>query len=66
MEKCSKFKIFLEMKGWKIAFNLAILLTVKIGLLLDYNELKPKVLEAEQHLLRILGFDFSQAQKNLN
>ena len=54
------------MKGWKIAFNLAILLTVKIGLLLDYNELKPKVLEAEQHLLRILGFDFSQAQKNLN
>jgi hypothetical protein len=34
--------------------------------ILDYNELKPKVLEAEQHLLRILGFDFSQAQKNAN
>ena len=32
----------------------------------DYNTLKPQVLEAEQHLLRILGFDFGQAHKNSN
>lgn len=31
----------------------------------DYNDFKAKILEAEQHLLRVLGFDFSQSQKNL-